>query len=58
MIRPCPGPSGAGTNWVGVGGGGKRARGNQHLYWGFCFAQRGAVTVRDVPHSFSGRLGE
>lgn len=35
----------------------ERAREDQRLYWGFGFAQRGAVTVRDGPQSFSGRQG-
>lgn len=42
----------------GCGWGRERARGDQRLYWGFCFAQRGAVTVPDGPQSFSGRRGE
>lgn len=41
----------------GCGWGRERARGDQRLYWGFCFAQRGAVTVRHGPQSFFGAIG-
>lgn len=52
----CRRPTGAGPPWWAAGGG-RVYRGDQCLYWGFCFAQRGAVTWYG-PQSFRGRQGE
>lgn len=49
-------PARAGLPWWAAGGG-RVYRGDQCLYWGFCFAQRGAVTWHDL-QSFRGRQGE
>lgn len=52
----CLRPAGAGPPRRAAGGG-RVHRGDRCLHWGFCFAQRGAVTWLGL-QSFRGRRGE
>lgn len=49
-------PAGVGQPWWAAGGG-RVFGGARRLFWGFCFAQRGAVTWHGL-QSFRGRPGE